>query len=378
MKNKLRRVTAGLLLAFSFSPIMAIGQTNADLQAQISVLLQRVQVLQAQLLALQNTGGTRWCFNLNNNLSAGNGGGDVGALAQALATEGLFPTQGSYSNVTFDETLASAVSAFQERYRSEILTPAGLSYATGFLGVRTRTKLNSLYGCGNVQGGVVFQPSTQLNITSISPVSGNTGTQVTITGSGFTLAGNKIKFGSTGTDNSPIYHVGSLDGRTLVFSVPSTVYYACQYSTPACYPPVAMIEPGTYSVSVINTNGTSNQVTFTVTTSGVVNNTVPTISYISPTSAGRYGEVTIVGSGFTSTDSVQFGDLGTYISDNYVNSSTLTFTVPSALTDCNITGTSCTNLAYPTVTNGSYNIRVVNNNGRSNAVSFTVNGVHNY
>lgn len=376
MANKAKIVTAGLILAFSFSPIVVMGQTTADLQAQISVLLQRVQALQAQLSALRSGSSTSFCFSFNTNLGVGSNGGDVSALNTALSKGGFVSSQNN-SGATFDEALASAVSSFQERYRSEILTPAGLSSGTGYLGARTRAKLNSLYGCGN-SNGTVFVPSSQLSISSISPSSGTTGTQVTILGSGFTLSENRIKFGSSGSDNSPLYSVGSLDGRTLAFSVPSTIYYACQYNTPACLPPVAMIEPGTYSVSVINTNGTSNQVTFTVTTSGVVNNTVPTISYISPTSAGRYGEVTIVGSGFTSTDSVQFGDLGTYISDNYVNSSTLKFTVPSALTDCNISGTSCTNLAYPAVTNGSYNVRVVNNNGRSNAVSFTVNANQNY
>ncbi|HEY4508741.1 MAG TPA: hypothetical protein VJC13_00445 [Candidatus Paceibacterota bacterium] len=106
-------------------------------------------------------------------------------------------------------------------------------------------------------------------------------------------------------------------------------------------------------------------------------NKAPNISYIYPITGVRGAEVTIVGSGFTPTDSIKFSDLGTYMAHNYVNSTTLTLTIPSSLSNCNIIGTSCTGLVS-LVGNGRYNIRVINNNGTSNAVEFTVIGVPNY
>lgn len=285
--NKVKIITAGLFLtlslSFAFLPVIALAEESANvtnLRAQITILLQIVELLRARLALLQNN-------------------------------------------------------------------------------------------------GVVFQPSSGLSIASINPTTGTTGTQVTISGSGFTATGNKVSFGSTGSDNSPTYNLNSSDGRILTFSVPSTNYYACQYSTPACYPALVMVQPGTYSIYVTNANGKSNSATFTITSSGTTDNTVPNISYITPTTGDRYHEVTIVGSGFASTDNIKFGDTGTYISHNYIDSTKLTFTVPSALTNCNLSGTACTNLASPALVNGTYNIRVVNNNGLSNAVGFTVTGPQN-
>lgn len=106
-------------------------------------------------------------------------------------------------------------------------------------------------------------------------------------------------------------------------------------------------------------------------------NAVPKVSYIYPTFGRRGAEVTIVGSGFTTGDSIQFSDLGTYMAHNYVNSTTLTFTVPSSLSNCSILGTSCTG-PISLVGNGRYNIRVINTSGTSNAVEFSVTDVPNY
>ncbi len=58
-----------------------------------------------------------------------------------------------------------AVVGFEEKYKSEILTPSGLKNGTGFVGPATRKKLNQLYGCG-----VIATPS----ITVLSPNGGET------------------------------------------------------------------------------------------------------------------------------------------------------------------------------------------------------------
>ena len=104
-----------------------------------------------------------------------------------------------------------------------------------------------------------------IKISALSPTSGPVDTIVTITGSGFTPTGNKIMFGNLGSENNPSYDLSSADGKTLVFNVPSSNYYACEASSPPCYPPNIITQPGTYTVSVINANGSSNSQNFIVT-----------------------------------------------------------------------------------------------------------------
>lgn len=111
-----------------------------------------------------------------------------------------------------------------------------------------------------VYGDIQNQTPT---ISSISPSSGIVGSSVTITGSGFTQAGNRIKFGGLGSENNPVYSLGS-NGTSITFSVPSSNYLACWYTRPACAVMTYMTQPGKYEVSVINANGTSNTVIFTV------------------------------------------------------------------------------------------------------------------
>src|SRR3989338_245621 len=380
MIHTLKRITVVTLLGVAFSPFFVVGQSVSDLQAQINVLLQRVQQLQTQLSQLRNIGTGQSCFYFNNNIGIGASGGDVGPLATALSTQGFLNTPINTSNLLFDETLASAVSAFQEKYRSEILAPQGLVAGTGYVGPATRAKLNSLYGCGGI---ITPPPSSGLSVSYLSPSSGPIGTQVTIVGSGFTSTGNKVIFVNLGTENNPTYSLNSYDGRTLTFTIPSSDYYACLYTYPSCAIPQRLTQPGSYSVSVMNPNGTSNSVNFTVTSGGTFSGgitptyAVPIISYLSPATGSRGTEVIIVGSNFTPSDSVQFSDLGTYMAHNYVSSNSLTFTVPSSLTNCNISGMGCTNI-YSVITNGSYNIRVINGNGTSNSISFTMTGVSDY
>ncbi len=101
--------------------------------------------------------------------------------------------------------------------------------------------------------------------TSLSPTSGPAGTQVTITGSGFTPTGNKVKFGNLGSEDNPSYSLNSSDGTTLVFAVPLSNYASCWFLTRfKCYRPIKLTQPGIYPVSVINASGTSNAIDFTV------------------------------------------------------------------------------------------------------------------
>jgi uncharacterized protein (TIGR03437 family) len=94
-------------------------------------------------------------------------------------------------------------------------------------------------------------------ISSLQPPSGPPGTAVTISGKNFTptagfrgskgggddYGGNMVHFGSDVT----IKNINSSDGITLKFEVPQSV------------------APGTYNVSVVNSKGASNTVSFQVT-----------------------------------------------------------------------------------------------------------------
>jgi hypothetical protein len=98
-----------------------------------------------------------------------------------------------------------------------------------------------------------------LAIESLSPSSGRPTASVTVTGSGFGATGNTINFGTGVIPNL------SSNGSRLVFAVPTTLIPACAYSSTPC--PFAQVttSPGPYAVSVTNSAGTSNAVTFAVT-----------------------------------------------------------------------------------------------------------------
>src|SRR3989344_6761735 len=109
----------------------------------------RLKALLAELLARsgqQNQNADAWCHTFNTNLSIGMSGSEVAALEEAL-----FRDSGATAIVRgsgyYNDSLASAVSGFQIKYRSEILAPLGLANPTGYFGQATRAMMNRLYGC---------------------------------------------------------------------------------------------------------------------------------------------------------------------------------------------------------------------------------------
>ncbi len=98
------------------------------------------------------------------------------------------------------------------------------------------------------------------SITSLAPNSGPVGTQVTITGAGFSPTGNAVHFGDGGRIDLPSTNRGTI----IVYTVPA--------ATGPCEPPkmcaVASqpVVPGTYRISVSSAEGrSSNVVSFTAT-----------------------------------------------------------------------------------------------------------------
>jgi hypothetical protein len=217
----------------------------------------------------------------------------------------------------------------------------------------------------NVGNSYANQPS----INFLQPNAGAVGTSVTITGNGFTPTGNRIVFGNSGSENNPAYSLSSFNnGTSITFIVPYTNYVACLNSVPACMIAQQLIQPGTYPVSVINANGTSNQVLFTVTSSTA---THLGIQYLQPNSGVVGSTITIVGNGFTNGgNTINFGN-GTY--QNFSsNGNSIYFTIPSyTVPACSYSSNPCPFAQLP-VNPGTYNISVTNSYGTSNTATFTV------
>lgn len=77
-------------------------------------------------------------------MGVGDRGDEVGALQQALKVDGEFPSTQAITKY-FGPVTEKAVKAFQVKYASDILVPAGLSSPTGRVGQFTLAKLNSLF-----------------------------------------------------------------------------------------------------------------------------------------------------------------------------------------------------------------------------------------
>lgn len=150
-------LTTGMMMA---SPV--IGVTAEELLAQIQQLQQQLAQLmqQYQQLTGQGAGAPAACSGItfDRDLKVGMTGNDVKCLQALLnqdpATKVADSGAGSPGNETtyFGERTKAAVIKFQEKYASEILAPVGLSSGTGYVGAKTRAKLNSILAAG-VPGG---------------------------------------------------------------------------------------------------------------------------------------------------------------------------------------------------------------------------------
>ncbi|MEK7552419.1 MAG: IPT/TIG domain-containing protein [Patescibacteria group bacterium] len=255
-------------------------------------------------------------------LKFGDNNGDVLRLQQILnsdpETQVAFQGPGGKGLETnyFGPATLSAVIRFQEKYSSEILVPTGLSRGTGFVGQKTRDKLNfflessipskvkdpiltpsTLNQAENSNPNQtdpssllspslqtsIFSGSTELFTGFISSYSGLPGSTITLSGGGFTPTGNIVHFG----DDYEIKNLNSSSNGIITFTVPTD------------------IAKGRYDVFVSNKKGKSEDKTFFVILSA--NSLPPKITSIFP-SSGIYGqEITIHGENFTSDNEIRAG-----------------------------------------------------------------------
>ncbi len=95
-----------------------------------------------------------------------------------------------------------------------------------------------------------------VTLNSISPMSARVGSQIILSGSGFTLLENTVRFGIGG-----MQHVPSYNGSTIYYTVPAYVS-PCDVITPGnvCTMLAQQVLPGPISVYVTNANGTTNTI----------------------------------------------------------------------------------------------------------------------
>lgn len=127
--------------------IPTTGASVEELLAQIQALQARIVQLQAQLAVINGEEGVLSeeviCTRFDRNLSFGMSNDEVRCLQQMLAQlPGVYPeglVTGNFLSLT-----ERAVIRFQNEYASEVLHPLGLEEGTGYVGTRTRMKLNEL------------------------------------------------------------------------------------------------------------------------------------------------------------------------------------------------------------------------------------------
>ncbi len=94
----------------------------------------------------------KFCFTRN--LSLGSVGEEVRQLQIKLNADldtriaAVGPGSPGNESTYFGPATRAALIKFQEKFKSEILTPNGLALGNGFFGAKAREKLNALMGCG--------------------------------------------------------------------------------------------------------------------------------------------------------------------------------------------------------------------------------------
>ena len=185
----------------------------------------------------------------NRTLKLGDRGSDVVGLQILLnrdpATRIAVSGAGSPNNETeyFGRMTAAAVIRFQEKYRTEVLAPAGLLRGTGIVGVLTRAKLNALSSASMPSTPDPVEPAQPLVIPddilqpvapassipvtpaaawpiieSISPTSGGNGTVITISGSNFDATNNTVY-----ASYADFHNVTSPDKKTINITIDTSM-----------------------------------------------------------------------------------------------------------------------------------------------------------
>ncbi len=119
-------------------------ETENEDEITIQILLNRIEELEKELVRLQNLAAksSNYSCLIDSNLFFGARGVEVECLQEFLKNQGVYPEgliTGNFLTLT-----KQAVIRFQEKYAQEILHPLGLQRGTGYVGIKTREKINEL------------------------------------------------------------------------------------------------------------------------------------------------------------------------------------------------------------------------------------------
>jgi len=186
---------------------------------------------------------------INRTLSIGMSGEDVFILQNILnldtSTQISQTGPGSIGNETsyFGPLMKQAVIKFQEKYASEILTPAGLSKGTGIVGLNTRLKIEKLFFNQNNDVEVVEEEEySDENTAEESPAP----KLKSINSASTVMAGQKIIL--TGENFSPSYTQSVIFKGTLESQIVSNPEAIDKNNLSVVIP---QLSAGEYEVSVM-------------------------------------------------------------------------------------------------------------------------------
>lgn len=264
MKHK---VLIAAILIVSAVLITPVATKAVDIQSQIQALMQQIATLQAQLKELQGQQGgeSKWCHTFNANMGIGSSGSGLDALITVFDKESIAEFLPSNRPSEYNEVVAGMVSAFQQKYASEILTPNGLKYPTGYVGKSTRSKLNALYGCkadSNLPVAKLFASMESGYRFGYDTISIPTGEKVVLN---WTSENTTSCVMNSGPESDPSVPAGRLTvfGRATVAPTQKTTYsVTCynnngEYSTSNAITLILREEPSTSPTVSITINGFS-------------------------------------------------------------------------------------------------------------------------
>lgn len=212
------------------------------------------------------------CIIFYNNF--GYGAYDYSSSGSVSSLQTFLNNQGYFNSIYFGTGRYGAITL---RSVAQFQAAHGVP-ATGFVGPLTRALIQQIT-CGNPAPTPI--PAQGVSLYNESPTAGVVGTTVTLTGFGFTNSNTVLMDGSVAASNVPISssiaiacttnptcHGGI--NQSIVFTIPSSLSPNCPVGS-MCPMYMRLVTPASYQITVLNSNGTSNAITFTVTSGGTNN-----------------------------------------------------------------------------------------------------------